>query len=52
MTDECLKLDNKILIEKDSSYLSFQKNVEKVQMFLFPRFFVFLLEKGKLLYTV
>ena len=51
MTDECLKLDSKILIEKDFSYLSFQKNVEKVQMFLFPQFFVFLPEKEKLLYS-
>ena len=50
MTYECLKLDSKIFIEQDPPYLSLQKNVEKVQMFLFPQFFIFLLGKEKLLY--
>ena len=51
MTYESLKLDSKIFIEQDLSYLSLQKNVEKVQMFLFPQFFIFLPGKEKLLHT-
>ena len=50
MNCKCLKLDSKIFNEQDPSYLSLQKNVEKVQMFLFPQFFIFLLGKEKLLY--